>query len=88
MTQPSTLLLKQILTLAKALQLKANCLLLTLVQTQGCSVRALQATAAVAFADLQAVRDTKHQNIQTGAQVLTFILSLFFCNMVFSGKFD
>lgn len=60
----------------------------TLVRTWGRSVQALKAAGAVAFADLQAVEDTKYQHIQTGAQVLTFILSLFFCNTGFSGKFD
>lgn len=36
----------------------------------------------------KAVRDTKYQNVQPGAQVLTFLLSLFFCTMGFSGKLD
>lgn len=70
----------------KVLKPKANCL--KLIQTQGCSVWALRAAGAVAFADLQAVGDTKYQHIQTDAQVLTFISSLFFCNTGFSGKFD
>lgn len=71
MTQLSKLLLK-----TRLLQQKANCLILALVQTLGCSVQALQATGAVAFADLQAVRDTKHQNIQPRAQVLKFLISV------------
>lgn len=80
--------LPKLLLKARSLQQKANCLFLALIQTLGCSVKALQAAGAVAFADLQAVRDTKYQNIQTGAQVLTFLLSLFFCTMGFSGDLD
>lgn len=47
----------------------------SLYKTQGCSVRALQAAGAAVFADLQAIRDTNHQNIQTSAQVLMLRLT-------------
>lgn len=73
-TQLSKLLLK-----ARFLQQKAICLILALIQTLGCFVQALQATGAVAFAYLQAVRDTKYQNIQPSAQFLIFS---FLCSSV------
>lgn len=37
-------------------------------------MQAPQATGAVAFEDFQAVRDTKHQNIQVDAQDLNVYL--------------